>query len=81
MKFFLERQRIPTHTTWVKGGLIKISKYLTCLFIATTLFNLGIELKTIQVVGDDVQEITKSVRELSYNYDLVFTSGGIGTKR
>ncbi|KAG2212394.1 hypothetical protein INT47_001755 [Mucor saturninus] len=47
-------------------------------YLATTLFNVGIELKTIQVVGDNVQDITKSVRELSSQYDLVFTSGGIG---
>lgn len=46
--------------------------------LATTLFDLGIELKTIQVVADDREAIKKSVKELSSQYDLVFTSGGIG---
>lgn len=47
-------------------------------YLATTLFNIGIELKTIQVVPDHVDDITKSVQELSRKFDLVFTSGGIG---
>ncbi|KAI9348328.1 MoaB/Mog domain-containing protein [Pilaira anomala] len=47
-------------------------------YLATTLFDLGIELKTIQVVADDREAIKKSVKELSSQYDLVFTSGGIG---
>lgn len=42
------------------------------------LFGLGIELKTIQVVGDEAHDIMKAVRELSSKYDVVFTSGGIG---
>ncbi|GAN08889.1 molybdopterin binding domain protein [Mucor ambiguus] len=42
------------------------------------LFGLGIELKTIQVVGDETHDIITSVRELSAQYDIVFTSGGIG---
>ncbi|KAI8646638.1 MoaB/Mog domain-containing protein [Parasitella parasitica] len=47
-------------------------------FLATMLFSLGIELKAIQVVGDEANGIIKSVRELSSLYDIVFTSGGIG---
>lgn len=50
-------------------------------FLATLLFNLGIELKTIQVVADEVEDIKKSVKELSSQHDLVFTSGGIGKKK
>jgi molybdopterin-biosynthesis enzyme MoeA-like protein len=48
------------------------------MLLAKTLFNLGIELQHIQVVGDNAQAIAKSVKELSSNYDIVFTSGGIG---
>ncbi|EPB82109.1 hypothetical protein HMPREF1544_11145 [Mucor circinelloides 1006PhL] len=47
-------------------------------YLATMLFGLGIELKAIQVVGDETHDIIKSVRELSSQYDIVFTSGGIG---
>ncbi|GAA5817794.1 hypothetical protein MFLAVUS_011350 [Mucor flavus] len=47
-------------------------------YLATLLFDLGIELKTIQVVADEVEAIKKSVKELSSQHDLVFTSGGIG---
>lgn len=48
--------------------------------LAKTLFDLGIELQCIEVVGDNVRDITKSVKELSCNYDIVFTSGGIGKR-
>ncbi|KAI8073528.1 MoaB/Mog domain-containing protein [Gilbertella persicaria] len=47
-------------------------------YLAKTLFDIGIELKTIHVVGDTVEAITKSVKELSCTHDYVFTSGGIG---
>ncbi|KAK4519659.1 uncharacterized protein ATC70_009896 [Mucor velutinosus] len=47
-------------------------------YLATMLFGLGIELKTIQVVGDETHDIVRSVRDLSSQYDIVFTSGGIG---
>ncbi|CAO3665013.1 hypothetical protein G6F70_005199 [Rhizopus microsporus] len=47
-------------------------------YLAKTLFDLGIELKCIQVIGDNKQDIINSVRELSSTYDIVFTSGGIG---
>ena len=40
---------------------------------AKTLFQLGIELKTIQVVGDDQQAIAQSIKELASSYDIVFT--------
>jgi molybdopterin-biosynthesis enzyme MoeA-like protein len=46
--------------------------------IAKSLFEVGIELKRIEVVGDDKNDICESVRSLSSKYDLVFTSGGIG---
>lgn len=46
--------------------------------LAKKLFDLGIELQCIHVVGDNVRDISRSVKELSSNYDIVFTSGGIG---
>ncbi|KAI8331102.1 MoaB/Mog domain-containing protein [Blakeslea trispora] len=47
-------------------------------YLATTLFQSGIDLKTIQVVADDQHAIAQSVKELASAYDIVFTSGGIG---
>ncbi|KAG1459298.1 hypothetical protein G6F46_005518 [Rhizopus delemar] len=47
-------------------------------YLAKILFSLGIELKCVQIIGDNREDITKSVRKLSSTYDIVFTSGGIG---
>lgn len=44
-------------------------------FLAKTLFDLAIDLKRIEVIADDEDEITEAVRRLSSNYDLVITSG------
>jgi molybdopterin-biosynthesis enzyme MoeA-like protein len=41
-------------------------------------FELGIELKRIEVIADDEGEIIEAVRRMSNNYDMVVTSGGIG---
>ncbi|KAL2158632.1 hypothetical protein VTH06DRAFT_4114 [Thermothelomyces fergusii] len=41
-------------------------------------FNLGINLKRIEVIEDDEAEIVEAVRRMSERYDLVVTSGGIG---
>lgn len=45
---------------------------------AKFLFQLGIELKRIEVVGDDTEAIQSTIRRLSSMHDFVFTSGGIG---
>ncbi|KAL2266909.1 hypothetical protein VTJ83DRAFT_4186 [Remersonia thermophila] len=41
-------------------------------------FDLGIQLKRIEVVEDDESEIIEAVRRMSNRYDFVVTSGGIG---
>ncbi|KAK0533238.1 hypothetical protein OC842_003022 [Tilletia horrida] len=41
-------------------------------------FTLGIELKRIEVIADDTDEIVEAVRRMADNYDWVVTSGGIG---
>ncbi|KAK4108474.1 molybdopterin binding domain protein [Canariomyces notabilis] len=41
-------------------------------------FELGINLKRIEVIPDDEAEIIEAVRRMSERYDFVVTSGGIG---
>lgn len=47
-------------------------------FLAKMAFDLGIELKRIDVIADDEAEIVEAVRRMHKNYDWVVTSGGIG---
>ncbi|KAI9495795.1 MoaB/Mog domain-containing protein [Zychaea mexicana] len=47
-------------------------------YLAQFLFKLGIELKRVEVVSDDMDAIADSIRRLSNDHDIVFTSGGIG---
>ncbi|KAI9667524.1 MAG: hypothetical protein M1821_000340 [Bathelium mastoideum] len=47
-------------------------------YFAKFCFSLGINLKRIEVIGDDEGEIVEATRRMSNNYDLVVTSGGIG---
>ncbi|RDW62877.1 flavin adenine dinucleotide pyrophosphatase [Aspergillus mulundensis] len=47
-------------------------------FFARYCFSLGIQLKRIEVIADDEDEIIEAVRRMSNNYDFVVTSGGIG---
>ncbi|KAI1379527.1 molybdopterin binding domain-containing protein [Hypoxylon crocopeplum] len=47
-------------------------------YMAKWCFSLGINLKRVEVVEDDEDEIIEAVRRMSDRYDLVVTSGGIG---
>ena len=47
-------------------------------YMAKFCFSLGINLKRIEVIGDDESEIIEAVKRMSDNYDFVVTSGGIG---
>lgn len=47
-------------------------------YLAKFCFSLGINLKRIEVIGDEKSEIVEAVRRMSSNYDFVVTSGGIG---
>ncbi|KAF5722875.1 3'-phosphoadenosine 5'-phosphosulfate sulfotransferase (PAPS reductase) FAD synthetase [Fusarium mundagurra] len=47
-------------------------------YFAKWCFNLGINLKRIEVVEDDEGEIVEAVQRMSDRYDFVVTSGGIG---
>jgi len=39
---------------------------------------LGVDLRRIVVIPDDLEEISATVRDLSERFDYVFTSGGVG---
>ncbi|KAF4496788.1 3^-phosphoadenosine 5^-phosphosulfate sulfotransferase (PAPS reductase) FAD synthetase s [Fusarium agapanthi] len=47
-------------------------------YFAKWCFNLGINLKRIEVIEDDEGEIVEAVQRMSGRYDFVVTSGGIG---
>ncbi|KAI0158607.1 molybdenum cofactor synthesis domain-containing protein [Pestalotiopsis sp. NC0098] len=47
-------------------------------YFAKWCFNLGINLKRVEVIEDDEAEIVEAVRRMSDRYDFVVTSGGIG---
>ena len=47
-------------------------------YIAEKLSEYGINLKEARVIADSKEEIKRNVLELSFKYDYVFTSGGIG---
>lgn len=47
-------------------------------YLAKFCFSLGIQLKRVEVIADDEEEIIEAARRMSKNYDFVVTSGGIG---
>ncbi|KAI7901951.1 MoaB/Mog domain-containing protein [Cokeromyces recurvatus] len=47
-------------------------------YLAKYLFELGVELKRIETIPDDYEAIKETIKRLSSQHDLVFTSGGIG---
>jgi molybdenum cofactor synthesis domain-containing protein len=47
-------------------------------FLARELRALGVELRRIVTIPDDLDDIAAAVREFGPRYDLVFTSGGVG---
>ncbi|KAI0860732.1 molybdopterin binding domain-containing protein [Xylaria cubensis] len=47
-------------------------------FMAKWCFSLGMNLKRVETIEDDEDEIIEAVKRMSNRYDLVVTSGGIG---
>ena len=47
-------------------------------FLISELHSLGVALRRIVVIPDDVDEIAATVRECMATFDFVFTSGGVG---
>lgn len=59
----------------ILSGMVQDSN---SFFMAGELRRVGIDTRHISVVGDDVDEIAREVKEISGRYAYVFTSGGIG---
>ncbi|XP_034256183.1 FAD synthase-like [Thrips palmi] len=47
-------------------------------FIISKLYDIGVRVLKVSVIGDDVEEICNEVRKFSHLYTYVITSGGIG---
>jgi molybdenum cofactor synthesis domain-containing protein len=47
-------------------------------FLIGELYDLGVSLRRIAVIPDDLDDIAATVRECSERFDHVFTSGGVG---
>ncbi|KAK8079539.1 hypothetical protein PG997_007357 [Apiospora hydei] len=50
-------------------------------YMAKWCFNLGMNLKRVEVIEDNEEEIMEAVKRMSDRYDFVVTSGGIGPTR
>jgi molybdenum cofactor synthesis domain-containing protein len=48
------------------------------VFLVRELRELGVDVRKISVIADDIETIASEVRSLSKSYDYVFTTGGVG---
>jgi len=71
---------IPTAAILVIGDEILGGKTddLNARLLIGELRELGVALRRIQVIPDDVEEVAAATRELAARFDHVFTSGGVG---
>lgn len=72
--------KVPTAAILVIGDEILSGKTedQNARLLIGELRELGVALRHIMVIPDDVEEVAKAVRELSSRFDHVFTSGGVG---
>jgi FAD synthetase len=47
-------------------------------FLTRELRAMGVDVRRISVIPDDLEDIARTVRRFHENFDLVFTSGGVG---
>ncbi|KAJ1354258.1 FAD1 flavin adenine dinucleotide synthetase, variant 3, partial [Parelaphostrongylus tenuis] len=47
-------------------------------FITKNLHELGVHVKKISTIGDNIDEISKEIQAFSERFDYVFTTGGVG---
>ncbi len=71
---------MPTAGIVVIGDEILSGKFVeeNAAFLIGELRALGVDLKRIVVIPDELEDIATTVRELSARFDHVFTSGGVG---
>lgn len=76
----IRAMQIPTAAILVIGDEILSGKTAdqNAQFLLGELRELGVALKRILVIPDDIAEVAASVRELATRFDYVFTSGGVG---
>jgi molybdenum cofactor synthesis domain-containing protein len=74
------RMKVPTAAILVIGDEILSGKVedANARLLIGELRELGVALRRILVVPDDVDDVARAVRELSARFDHVFTSGGVG---
>ena len=65
---------MPTPSLCVSGFTTEVNLQVAAASLAT----IGIPIKRVSVVSDDLDEIAKEVRRMSQAFDIVITSGGIG---
>ncbi len=71
---------MPTAGIVIIGDEILSGKFVeeNAAFLIGELRALGVDLKRIVVIPDELDDIAATVRELSARFDYVFTSGGVG---
>ncbi len=71
---------VPTAAILVIGDEILSGKTddLNARLLIGELRELGVALRSIVVIPDNIEDVAQSVRELSMRFDHVFTSGGVG---
>ncbi|CAI4221742.1 unnamed protein product [Auanema sp. JU1783] len=47
-------------------------------FLASRLHKIGVQLKRVSVIGDDVEDISEEISRFSKKFEIVFTTGGVG---
>lgn len=71
---------MPTAGIVIIGDEILAGKFVeeNAAFLIGELRALGVDLRRIVMIPDDLEDISSTVRELSARFDHVFTSGGVG---
>jgi molybdenum cofactor synthesis domain-containing protein len=71
---------VPTAGIVIIGDEILSGKFVeeNAVFLIGELRSLGVELRRITVIPDDLDDIAATVRDLATRFDHVFTSGGVG---